>query len=98
MSEQIKKRLQFHLSTAVVLMFVAGGLLGLNLAEHNIPAAPIEQGRPNPCYFHFGKTHFYWDYRNLKLDAFTALAILFATAFLCEWLLRKEYKAERPPP
>jgi hypothetical protein len=38
MSEQPKKRpwLQFHLSTAVVLMFVAGGLLWLNMHENGV--------------------------------------------------------------
>ena len=46
MSEQPKKRpwLQFHLSTAVVLMFVASGLLWLNMRPHQCLCSLPEVG------------------------------------------------------
>jgi hypothetical protein len=43
-SEQPKKRLfQFSLATAVVLMFVAAGLLWANLLEHENPGCLLDQ-------------------------------------------------------
>src|SRR5258707_698454 len=35
-----RKRFQIHLSTAVVMMFVAGGLIWANLRERRIPDVP----------------------------------------------------------
>ncbi|HEY3323514.1 MAG TPA: hypothetical protein VGP72_23880 [Planctomycetota bacterium] len=47
MSDPKKRRLfQIHLSTCIVLMFVAGGLLWLNVAPHRILYAVYVTGFP----------------------------------------------------
>ncbi len=38
-----RKRLQVHLSTAIVLMFVAGGLLALNMRQQKVPFVTFSQ-------------------------------------------------------
>ena len=41
---------QIHLSTAIVLMFVAGGLVWLNVRQHTVNFSVIEYGWPMAAY------------------------------------------------
>ena len=116
-------RLQLHLSTCIVLMFVAGGIVGFNLlrsprdfiVDYDVaevlagpPIAPIVKYKPVygwPFRFTADKielidagrfrlpitspeTNYLW----LAADLATALAILAAVAFVCEWLIRRRKK------
>jgi hypothetical protein len=66
MSEKPKKRawLQFHLSTGLLLMFVAAGLLWLNMKR------TFEEDPAQPPYFaHFGAVHRGWPLRAVRYDA-----------------------------
>ncbi|MCY3018240.1 MAG: hypothetical protein NTW87_04305 [Planctomycetota bacterium] len=100
-------RLQFHLSTAIILMFVAGGLLWANMRPFDsyivanmLPVKPAELTLAYGFPFCYGRdwvgwvkddgSHIWdWRYGNLVLDILVALAILLATAILCEWLTRR---------
>jgi len=92
---------QFHLSTAVILMFVAGGLIGLNVHERR-PSA--EEGwvwllstRGWPWAFS-ARDDFWWNssYGTIEwhtefflLDMLVGLSVLAGVAMLLEWLLRR---------
>ena len=107
-------RLQFHLITGIVLMFVAGGLMWANLTpirryypfHDTYPNGYVEKGitmriergwpigvqveTPGAIYVNSGLLA----PPSLHLDALyinipTALALLAAAAFVCEWLIRK---------
>jgi hypothetical protein len=100
MSDKPKRAwFQIHLSTAIVLMFAAAGLLWVN-------AAPAEDRRNWTTTFRYGFPKFFYhrdyDHRgsgdfegdrfsvpSFVLDVCVMLAILFAVAFLCEWLIRR---------
>jgi len=86
-----RKRFQVHLSTAVVLMFAAGGMIWLNVTDrwqgfHSL------YGWPLVAMEAWHSTILDGTQRNLligsiALDALTALAILFAVWFVCErWI------------
>ena len=118
-----RARFQIHLSTAIVLMFVAGGLIWANI-NHRKPVAIISNydfsgGVSDPIISNqfaigwpltFEKSEFSGWYKgndalrsgvNLPLgglhisgiplfaDLVVALAILFATWYICEWLIRR---------
>ena len=96
MSDEPKPRsFQFHLLTAIVLMFVAGGFLALNV----IPSRPIpkyyiyERGWPFMfCrWFYDGKNYLFdmFDAGALINDSLLALACIALSAKLCEFLIRR---------
>src|SRR5437667_36465 len=92
-------RLQLHLSTCIVLMFVAGGLLWANAVPHKIETENIygrydvimiKRGWPaaSNCYdLYTAET--VWSFRNFALNVLVILAILAAVAFVCEWIIRR---------
>ena len=104
-------RPQLHLSTCIVLMFVAGGLVWANFqARENAPTLrhPLghasflpypEYGWPTTCCndplaFEDPRAQVFvsrpnWSPWNLAINLATALAILAAVAFACEWLIRR---------
>ena len=108
MSDAPKKRpwFQYHLSTAVVVMFVASGLLWANLSE--APGGNLSDwgvtvhvyGWPAKVYWVTADNTgagFFWKergYGGLAIDAGIALAILLTVAVLCEWAVRRR---ERRP-
>jgi hypothetical protein len=82
-----RRWLQVHLSTAVVLTIVAGGLMWANLVMYHEGIAGC-CGWPM-CYraeLWFGVM---WDHGNLAVDIFTAATIITVTAFVCEWRIRR---------
>ena len=106
---------QLHLSTAIVMMFVAGGLLWANLIVTRIEEPGKKDwyrngppkygwleyyGWPKPAFTRFPiwvgsavwresgvNETFVWQYA--AIDVATAAAVLFATLFACEWLVRR---------
>ena len=107
---------QIHLSTAVVLMFVAGGLMWANLRARKVEwdGSNIGYVATRSPAFDYGwpqvilndhyewKTPFdrsdltdetykvqWWRYDNLAINIATALALFCATAFMCEWSIRR---------
>jgi len=103
---------QIHLSTAVVLMVVAGVLLWANVVDVSFdnvrvfrPYEHVEGiGWPLPLYtdpagdvYWSGPPEYYeqimlrnWEYSNILINLFTALAILTAVAVGCEgWVRRR---------
>ena len=97
-------RPQLHLSTCIVLMFVAGGVMWANAVPIAIdftsidpngldnPAFTHEYGWPTTCCMgfpeHFWPIH-YWHYGYLAINIAVALALLAAVAFVCEWIIRR---------
>ena len=90
---------QIHLSTAVVLMFVAGGLMWANVAEHHYNPPLIT---PNGAAVFSGPRGWpiVWDWNvisdmprfnwgHLALNIVACLAILAAFACACEWRIRR---------
>lgn len=100
-------RLQLHLSTCIVLMFVAGGLIWANVPQKRDVPLQVKTESELIAYFAQGwpysfrilefvnpdVTEGYYDtrleYAPLARNICIALAILAATAILCEWLLRR---------
>jgi len=106
-----KKRpwFQFHLSTAIVLMFVAAGLLWLNLRDPVLTSKNCygdgwyiwDRGWPLP-HSRVGTTEFpmteeYLDalfFPGMLADSIVGLSVLVAVAVACEWpIRRREAKA-----
>ena len=91
---------QFHLSTAVVLMFVAGGLMWANMTKSVVMLSrPAESfGWPVPFLIYRvgmkGDVYQDWYHACFVLDALLALCILLLCALSCEYLLRRR---ERRP-
>jgi len=84
-----RKRFQIHLSTAIVMMFVAGGCLWINvngriIGQHHYygwPIAIIKRkvylvGQPYPGYA-------------IIFDVIVMFALLLVCWFLCEWIIRR---------
>ncbi len=104
MDETPKKRpwFQFHLSTAVVLMFVAAGLLWLNMRDTWSPWV-ILHGWPFVATERM--VHFDNDFPfalhvkplGLAANALFALVVLYLVAFLCEWRIRRKSARAEPP-
>jgi len=96
MSDKPKRRFQLHLSTLIVLSFVAGGLVWANM-PHYFPADSffssydMRQGWP----LVFRSNVLFWDDPfletknfsgfSLLMDCFVWLAILVAVAYAYEW-------------
>jgi hypothetical protein len=99
-----RKRFQIHFSTAIVMTFVAGALLCVNLSKgtlttnfHGEYAKYQTFGWPNPAPFyiiqHYGLESpkvvpFYFAYEMFP-NVIVALATLFAAWLICEWLVRR---------
>jgi hypothetical protein len=97
MSEKPKRRFfQIHLSTAVVLMFVAGGLMWLNMIQHWILAGRGPNAYGWPYFFYATERirqpeligHFYAS--NLLINVVTAFLGLFVVAAISEAVIRRE--------
>jgi hypothetical protein len=97
-----RKRFQVHLSTAIVMMFVAGGLIWANVRINN--GKRLYFGEPtlggSRIYFYgwptdglIGSSIQQQDtvylYGGISIDLIVAVTILFAVWFLCEWLIRR---------
>src|SRR5205814_2111743 len=99
-------RLQFHLSTCIMLMFVAGLLLELNVLprlEHRTHAYRETYGPWGPPWGReYNEVLQGWpvnflDFQTIHItyivvNIVAALAILAATAFACEWAIRRRRK------
>ncbi|MCY3018477.1 MAG: hypothetical protein NTW87_05535 [Planctomycetota bacterium] len=113
MTDAPKKRpwLQFHLSTAVVLMFVAGGLLWANTVPrdaHMTSWAVTYRGWPECIYINVtplssptdfaapAQVPFRWDAFGIGVNICVAAAFLFVTAFICEYVTQKPRRNLRP--
>jgi hypothetical protein len=90
-------RFQIHLSTAIVLMFVAGVLIWANCRTKQFfwdDAMIIRYGWPQAAVQQEilldGSTSIYIkDYEALFIDVLTSLIILGLMLILCEWLVRR---------
>jgi len=105
MSDNPKRTwLQFHLSTAVVLMLVGGGLSFLNTitfssGSRNVlgwPCSYWEQWRistdaPPPFPSEENVRHFSsnWIVSGIVMDVFLNVLILALVAYACEWRIRQ---------
>jgi len=85
---------QIHLSTAVVLMFVAGGLLWLNLPMRKQGSDNSDQGWP--CVWRIlnwcercGKQHSSVYVERIPINVISGIAVAIATASICESLIRR---------
>ena len=100
-----RKRFQFHLSTAIVMMFVAGGLIWANVhvMAYSFEGYP-RYGWPYRAIFNNSVlvpegTHlfhvrcsddlYFIGVARLSANALTAVALLIVVYFLCEWLIRR---------
>ena len=91
---RLKRRFQIHLSTAIVMMFVAGGIIW---ASQPILMTLIDF-ETNRRYI---RNFYGWPFRAISenvvlthdlpiaLDVITAMTILVSVYFLCEWLIRR---------
>ncbi|MCY3021628.1 MAG: hypothetical protein NTW87_21655 [Planctomycetota bacterium] len=107
MTDAPRKRpwFQFHLSTAIVMMFVAGGLLGASILIsriestshfHGITMTARFYGFPLPLYkfgVAYDEPYGFVIWPLLCVDVCVWLTVLLVTGFLCEWLIRRQ---ERP--
>jgi hypothetical protein len=111
MTDAPRKRpwLQFHLSTLVVVMFVAAGLLSLNMQWQPEDVVWLDQGGGSygiyaesqgwPLTFHVRTGHGYpfvvpsWLLKGLFWDVLLAIGVLVAAGQISEWLIRRK---ERP--
>src|SRR5690349_11232386 len=103
------KRFQIHLSTAIVLMFVAGGLIWTNVRGGIVKRVEDTIFIDHYYGWPFGdliySTTFdntiqtYWiDYTKIALDLGVALLLLLAVYFLCERLIRRRAAGKRGEP
>jgi hypothetical protein len=95
-----RRRFQIHLSTAVMLMITAGGLIWGNTRAEKLPS-PSMMGLPGYSYCGYGwpipaivvnETLGSIDLNYgivIALDTAAALTILFAVWFVCERLIRR---------
>ena len=103
-----KRRLwQIHLSTAVLMMFFAGGIMYENKIPHRLhcftsehPELPDVYGWPFPVFWGDGwvilreeSPRIPWTLRSVSLgvtlDFISAMMMLAAAAFFCEFLIRR---------
>ena len=94
-----RKRFQFHLSTAIVMMFVAGGLMWANASP--VDSVPIYHRYPGAVDYGWPQTAVcidrllvdqQWFERvqwGIVTDIAVACALLFSVWFFCEWLIRR---------
>ncbi len=98
-------RLQLHLSTCIVLMFVAGGFIWKNLPQRNYIPQYVMTEQEVISYFTQGWPYIFRTpteitdrgdiiygrvvYAPLAANLFIAFAILAPVAFVCEWFLRR---------
>jgi hypothetical protein len=97
------RRVQIHLSTAIVMMFVAGGLIWVNtrithteeITAWEAPYGAVASVRSNdqgwPLSFRQPHEGAYsnWFYNSLVIDALVAISVFFAVWLPCEWLIRR---------
>jgi len=93
MREKPRSWLRVHLSTAVVLMFAAGGLIGLNVplwfrtwTFSTDPPDPAEVGQAKAI-----------DLFNRTLAILGSLLVLFAVWFVCEWWIEWRSLRKKTP-
>jgi len=100
MSEKKRRWFRIHLSTAIVLMFVAGAVLWANTIPQDggyyqlfyPPEMFVKRAFGFPLKFlivsdvHSGM----WNYGALTANIVAALTILSAVTFVCEWRIRRE--------
>jgi len=97
---------QVHLSTAIVLMFVAGILIWLNIYANDSEISGTEQGYvvfsshgwPMKCLVvgQYPEIWFYrWSWKYVVLNSIFALAILCLTALILKLRIRRR-EARRP--
>ena len=98
MPELARRRIQIHLSTAIALMFVVGGIIGLNvhgkyqLGQRHVYGWPLHWVMLGP-----GSIYDYEpQYARLLSDIVVAFAILFATWFASEWIIRHRTVKKEP--
>ena len=101
-----RKRFQIHLSTAIVMTFVAGALIWANVGPYELPL--MDRWRLGPrtlrlygwplCVNRYSISSMMGSdtaqYHGLSeeriaVNVVVAIAILFATWFICEWLIRR---------
>jgi len=99
-AEPTKRRRWFQLSltTCIVMMAVAGGLVWANMKSS------LSIGWPSICYRnllfnpvggpHLNTYHFWYTDR-LILDVVAALALLAVTAFACEFFIRRRERKQQ---
>ena len=85
MSEKPRRWFQIHLSTAVVLMVVAGALLGLNISNAGWPIQ-IE---------YWGSLRNHPQLRGIVLDICLNIEILLGVPALLEYLIRRREARNR---
>src|SRR5436190_1967908 len=96
-----RKRFQIHLSTAIVLMFVAGSLIWANVP---IKATSITSANERCTYYLYG-----WPIRAkishnvimthdipIAIDVIFSVTLLFCVWFLCEHLIRRRAARKEP--
>ena len=87
-----RKRFQIHLSTAIVMMFVAGALIWAN-TRNQVDDANFKEfvvGWPNHAVIKIVQNEnagIY--YRNIIIDLWIAFTILYFSYRFCEWLIRR---------
>jgi hypothetical protein len=91
---RLKRRFQIHLSTAIVMMFVAGGLIWANVSGTRHPSYNyIEHGWPFRSQMHFVGLGSYegeeMPYLCASIDGMVAITFLLITHAICEWLIRR---------
>ena len=101
-----RKRFQIHLSTAIVLMFVAGGLIWTNCGVFRsksimYPFYEKSWGWPLTCTTRVVLMRSWATEQPLKFDTsalivnFTfSITVLFSAWFFCEWLIRRRAQKE----
>src|SRR5437868_14403168 len=91
----LRKRFQVHLSTAIVMMFVAGGSMWANTLNWGVGIEHYGAPFLAVLKFHLGglapkgKDYCEIDYGALAMDLIVAILFLYSAWFLCEWLIRR---------